>query len=72
MALQKAAASTMELEAMRTNPALQASSEDSALKASQLLERAFTEVYTRIQDQPGKDDVWKAEVIDRLETVRVH
>ena len=54
---------------MRSNPGVQGHSEQSALKASQLLERSFADLYTRIQDFPGKDNSWKTELIDRLETV---
>ena len=57
---------------MRSNPPEVVPSDQSTLKASKLLESSFTGLYTRIQDYPGKDEDWKAGIIDRLETVSVH
>ena len=72
-ALKKAAAKALELEAARLGqrqlPPPTQSVDQCALKASTLLEKAFTELYKRIQDVPEKDEPWKAARIDRLEKV---
>ena len=73
-ALKQAATKAMELEAARCSipqapPIAATNVDDAALKASTLLEKAFTDLYKRIQDQGDKDDHWKATCMDRLENV---
>ena len=58
----------MELEAARNKP-MDDSLSDIALTASKLLEKAYTGLYQRIQDNPGKDDAWKTSLLDLLEKV---
>ena len=64
-----AAAQSLAQEAARTANSQNATNEQSALKASQLLEKAFTEVHNRIQDQLERDQAWKARFVDHLENV---
>ena len=77
MALQQAAAKAMALETARNAPSSstlrsEGGVDQAALKASSLLEKAFTDLYKRIQDRSDKDNDWKAACIDRLENVHFY